>query len=569
MNLAASQLPTEANIELHDDGKSVFLTSNKVAYRTPISVAWLMDQLHNSRYAHAKIDPIALRQWIKTYNSGHEGDGGYNCGEEISAAVAELIDAQCEIKVDADSMSAYLYITPAMGGHDISRRNIVEAIIKSHISRGIINRSITEALQQTDASKLLIAKGRPPQHGSDSSFEIVNTGLQKACESKNSSIKTEDSRHKVLVQAQTGEVLMKRTPPTAGIDGEDIYGCAVTAYQGQSGQYPQNLSGVTPSPEDPNLLCASISGQATPVENGFNVLPIITLDQVDLSTGNIDFDGTVHVRGNVCSGMSIISSGDVFIDGRVEHAAHIRADGDISINIGIFGQIDEQDQTPQRKNQQTELQGGGNIFITTASHVRIQCEQSLIVNDQMTRCEVDVKHHVQVGAGDFDTRSSLTGCIDGGTIKAGYSICANILGSTDACLTRLQVGELQSITQQGKRLQIQIDSIHSERNELERTLAQWFAKQVIDGATKMRKAMKVDALMGELLKLNHELMQYQIDLHHCVTEMELLKQARIVGHLKINPNLRLKIANHSQTNRGLHPAGRFELHRNNITFRAD
>ena len=570
LNQEPNNTHNEPSIVLQDDGHFVYLQSVKDAYHAPISVAWLMDQLYNSVYSHAKIDPIALRYWVKTYNSATS---------EISAVVAELIDAQCEIKIEPDCMSAYLYITPAMGGTDISRRNIVETLINSRITRGIINRSITEALQQPEASKLLIAKGRLPQHGRDSYFEIVAPNLRQAFE-HNEPIKTTNT----LDQVQAGDALMLRCPPNQGIDGEDIFGNTVAAYQGQSEEFPDKLSGACVSTTDSNLLVALISGQAKPVENGVEVKPIVTVDHVDLSTGNIEFEGSVHVQGNVSTGMRINSGGDVFIDGRVETNAHIQACGNISINIGVFGQAPESEQTSPTEDQQTYLCSGANIYVTTAQNTRINTGKSLWVSTLLKNCEVDSKQHVLVGNvlvgnelvdnlqvdnAEINDEQGQIGTIDGGTVKAKYNISTNILGSPDACLTRLQVGDIEMMSTQSKLLQTEIDDTHSKRSELEKTLAKNLAQPAKDGTTKMRKTKQIEYLNDEILELSNLLMLYHLELYKCDTELEKLTQARITGLHKINPNLRLKIANHSQTNRGTHPAGSFELHRNNITFLAD
>lgn len=59
-------------------------------------------------------------------------------------------------------------------------------------------------------------------------------------------------------------------------------------------------------------------------------------EDVSLKTGNIDFNGTVIIRGDVPTGFSIKASGDILIDGLVE-AAHIEAKGSVTIVKGIVG----------------------------------------------------------------------------------------------------------------------------------------------------------------------------------------------------------------------------------------
>lgn len=57
---------------------------------------------------------------------------------------------------------------------------------------------------------------------------------------------------------------------------------------------------------------------------------------MDLSTGNIDFEGSVQVNGNVSSNFVIRAGGNVIISGVVE-GAYIEAGGNIIIARGMNG----------------------------------------------------------------------------------------------------------------------------------------------------------------------------------------------------------------------------------------
>ena len=69
-----------------------------------------------------------------------------------------------------------------------------------------------------------------------------------------------------------------------------------------------------------------------------NVFPVYEVNgDVDYNTGNIDFVGTIVIRGNVRSGFKVKADGDIRIIGSVE-GAELEAAGSIEISAGIIGQ---------------------------------------------------------------------------------------------------------------------------------------------------------------------------------------------------------------------------------------
>ena len=64
--------------------------------------------------------------------------------------------------------------------------------------------------------------------------------------------------------------------------------------------------------------------------------PVLKVDNVDNSTGNLRFNGDVVVKGFVQEGFEIHSTGNVRIEGSVEGAS-IYADGSILLVNGING----------------------------------------------------------------------------------------------------------------------------------------------------------------------------------------------------------------------------------------
>ena len=115
---------------------------------------------------------------------------------------------------------------------------------------------------------------------------------------------------------------MSRGEPVPGIPGNDV-------------RFAAALSGAELSPDDSDLLIAAIGGQPVIVSNGAIVEPTIKMKNVDLSTGNLAFEGTIVISGDIAAGMEVKASGDIIVGGMVE-AAMLEAKGNVEVKGGII-----------------------------------------------------------------------------------------------------------------------------------------------------------------------------------------------------------------------------------------
>src|SRR5690606_8653815 len=128
---------------------------------------------------------------------------------------------------------------------------------------------------------------------------------------------------------------------------------------------------------------------------------------VDNKVGNIDFNGSVMVRGNVLNGFRIKASGDVEVKGIVE-GGYIENTGDVIVKQGI--------------------QGYNRLTINTKGSVTTKFVENAVLNvggnvtpEAIMHSEVSSKGNVTV--------LGKRGLIVGGICRARKEIRANIIGS--------------------------------------------------------------------------------------------------------------------------------------------
>ncbi|MNI30385.1 hypothetical protein D3C73_842320 [compost metagenome] len=182
-----------------------------------------------------------------------------------------------------------------------------------------------------------------------------------------------------------------------------------------------------------------------------NVFPIYEINgNVDYGTGNIDFVGTVVVRGNVLSGFKITAAGDIRVIGGVE-GAELYADGSIEISGGIIGY---------------------NKGIVKAGH---QVKSSFIQDGNVVAGEDVVVSqsimHSNIRAGRDVICSGAKGLIVGGSIQAGERVVARIIGNPMSTTTSIEVGVLPELRNELQELRQSVKDIHVNLDKTEKALS--------------------------------------------------------------------------------------------------
>lgn len=236
------------------------------------------------------------------------------------ADIAEKRDAVMTLTVSSDERAAHLTLTPARGGTPVTQQDVLTLLARHKVKHGILRDAVTAAVATQTAGQLAVAQATLPDHGGDARFasqlpELTDPHLQE-----NPDRRAGYRAISTLCRVSAGTPLLRKIPPTSGTGGTTVTGKIIPAHPGRDLPFAAPLKGVEIDSGDGNLLLAAISGQAVWGEHGVRVEPVIDLDNVDLTSGNIDFDGTVNISGDVAAGLRIRSRGDIFVGGTVAGA---------------------------------------------------------------------------------------------------------------------------------------------------------------------------------------------------------------------------------------------------------
>ncbi len=361
-------------------------------------------------------------------------------GTPLTYRIAEKKDAELSFEIAEDQSSADAVITAAWGGAPVSANALVkgaqEAGIVFGFSKDHVIKLVSHASKAEPGSrvKLVIARGRAVKHGEDSRFEPLIAEMQSR---RNRPVVESDDKADlrdfgVIPAVMPGEALVRRHPPTAGIDGMTVTGTVIPAVPGQLIDW--NLAdGVELAPQDPDLVLAARDGLPRMIEHGATVDEVFTVKNVDLATGHIIFKGSVVVNGDVTEGMKVIAGGNVFVKGFVEGTL-IEAGGDINVGGSIIGhQIAsaEKDST-----YSTELKAKGDIQCNLAQYARFAAEGNIYISKQIMHCAVSA---AKVYAGPEDNPN---GKVIGGYFYLDYGIYTGNLGAPSSSNVLIELNRM-------------------------------------------------------------------------------------------------------------------------------
>lgn len=393
-------------ISFNEADDQILLVSLPSDERQLVDAAELRALLVQEGFGDCKIDSAALESAAKMCNVQETAFG---------IQVASRLDAELLVRVVQDDMTALLTIIPPMGGAPATLADVLNALRDAKVVFGIDQAAITAACQAPKCENVVIASGALPQDGADAQFEELTPETTDRAPKVDANGLIDYRERGAIPAVKAGDPLMRRIPARPGIDGSTVKGRVLAAKPGHDKTFTAALKGSEISKEDPELLVATIGGQPVRVDCGVNVEPILKLREVNMATGNIHFDGSVHVAGEVVQGMKVYASGDIVVDGMVDSGI-LEAEGDIRIAGGIIAKA--------------QVRAKGSVTARFAEGVLIEAGTAIMIKDMALECELHSLNQILIGA-------RRNGRLIGGSTTAMMLLRVAKLGSAKAGTTKV------------------------------------------------------------------------------------------------------------------------------------
>jgi uncharacterized protein (DUF342 family) len=437
--------------------------------------------------------------------------------DTVTIAVAERRDAQVGLQIAEDAMVATISVQKAQGGRELDRALLFEAMYDGGVVFGVIQDVVDKILTIGAADNLVIARGQAPVRGDNARFEpMVETNVQRGKPRVREDGSVDFFDLGTVLSVEKGQALLRKVPPSPGTPGHTVRGEPVPAEPGRDVSWGPLGASVAIDPHDPNMLIAAVAGQPRLGPTWAKVESVIELQDVDMSTGNIHFDGNVVIHGMVQAGLSVWAGGDVVVNGIVE-AATIEAQGNIELRAGVVGQ------------GTAKIKTRGSIMARFIESANVEAGDSVHVTDLIMHSEVTALNKVEVSGG---SKAQIVG----GVIRAAQLIKARVIGSPASVQTRVEVGVNPYMKTQLEQLS---GELLMKRRKLDETSKALIHLKLHPREGQQGHVRQLERTREQLLSETLALSEQQ---QHVQAMLEVSQNCKIIATDKLYSNVKVKIS---------------------------
>lgn len=451
-----------------------------------------------------------------------EEDGFYRLGPGACPVVSETH----HLMVSEDGMYAIArFIPPSEQGSRMTFDDFLKDLRFRNISFGIKMDALQQHFQSEGiyCTDLIVAKGKEPVQGEDARIEYsFNTEAHRHPEQREDG--SVDYFHLTTINhCRKGEVLARIIPEKLGEDGHDVYGKSIKPrdVKRQTLKFGRNIE----LSEDKRSISSMVDGHVSLVDDKVFVSDVYEVQNVDVSTGNLEYDGSVEITGDVAANFEVKAGGNVIVNGLVE-GARIIAGGNIVIAKGMNGA------------GKGYLKAGGDIIVKFLENTRVAAGGFV---------EAEAILHSRVSAGNEVKVDGRKGIIVGGYVQAGSRVSAKVIGASMGAATILEVGVNPLIKTQYNHMQKSITDNTKTVKNAEVILAN-FKDKIKKGFQYNEAQMKYMKSVSKLVEdKTAELEEMNRRMERLRAMMETQKLAEIVVNDEIFPGTTIIIGEASKT----------------------
>ena len=422
---------------------------------TPVSLNEVLARVHRSNTV--SVDEDAIEAFVKNGTDGkYEPVGQFTHNPAADSLIA--------VDITNDEMKATINVTaPMQDGAEVSAAQIVRMLQTQGIVAGINEEKIDEFVDNpVYGVPYIVAEAIAPVDGRDAyiayNFETDRSKL-KLKEAANGQV---DFKELNLIQnVVEGQPLATKMLPVRGKAGKTLFGRYLEAKNGKDIPMPLGKNVVVDS--DGRTILAATNGQVLLIGDKINVEPIMEVDAVSIKTGNIQFLGTVVVKGNVDDGFSVKAAGNIEVYGTVGKSV-LEADGDIIVSLGIMGR------------DEGYVRAGKSLWAKFIQNTKVDVEDFVIVTDGIINSDVTCNKKILL--------QGKRAAIIGGHLFATEEIHAKTIGSNGGgSETVLEVGYDPKAKHRLDELMDSQGKLLKELDELELNI------QTLENMKKVRKTL--------------------------------------------------------------------------------
>jgi hypothetical protein len=418
------------------------------------------------------------------------------------------------LEISKDRMTARLKLGDRDDG-PYTKDDVMSYLRKRGVKAGINEEAIDEMLSSGNFYNYVeVATGRQPVQGKSGRYEFyfdTTTELGIPTILPNGNV----DYSRIIEVVNMGDLLAKYIPEEKGSSGFDVTGRRIRAERTTS-ERPLICRDVR---REGNMYYAAAQGQVMLKDNEIIVHQTLEIP-FDLTNtyGNVDFNGNVHIVGNVAANMIVRARGSVTIDGTVE-SARIEAGENIVIGYGVQG------------NENAQLIAGNDVVCNFIESAYVEAENDV-------KCDSIISSYITAKGRVFATHKK--GVICGGSVAGMLGVEANVIGSRNEVTTNIYVGATQEQTEFMSELRT---NIHKRRSTLERLKSQETAYEKMEQYERTGKdeAKAIEALREEI-EQKQEVELEETQLNRVMDEIRRAQGAMFTAYQVIHKGVNIYVS---------------------------
>lgn len=444
-----------------------------------------------------------------------------------------------DLSVSTDKMLATLHLKRVFEADELTVDSLIKWLKDQKVTFGVDAKALAKIVEkyQEDLFPIDIAFGTPAVHGLNGEIDFV-------CE-QDDNIELDQKRNfrdvKKIPSLKQGEKIAIVSDPVAGTKGCNVYGKALPAKVGKPVRMRAGKN--AEFKENDKSFYATADGQ---LSIGSNVIQIFNTYEVrgdlSLKTGNLNFVGSIIIRGNVPSGYRVEAEGDIHVYGLVE-SAYLQAGGNVFISEGIAGQ------------RTGTIIAGADVTINYINQAIVDAGKDIIVNNTIMHSHCVAQEHIYCQSGN----------IIGGICSAGKTIEARDIGNKMDTKTEIAIGINQEDFEVETKLLKEKEVIISNKEKLQILGDNLKGKAESSGGLTAKERILSLKQRNSLKQMDEKLEKIEDELALLHVELGDLEQVRLMVKGSLFGNVDLSFGKYKMTTRKLQKFTQVYLENGEIT----
>jgi uncharacterized protein len=383
---------------------------------------------------------------------------------------------------------------PGEGGAMPSEQELRDALAINKVTAGINDAAVVELAQRFVSEDfpreaVMVAEGIAPEKGENGVVEFLFNTATSLTPKVNADGSVDYKNVDIIIPVTKGRELARLRPPTKGTPGKTIFGEEVPCKEGVPAVLPAGPN-TTPDSVNADVLIASIDGIVR--YNGSHIEVCegyIIKGDVDFSTGNIKYEKSVVVGGDLKTGFTIDCGGDLQIAGIIEDST-VNVGGHILCKHGFVGQ------------GKGIVEAKGDINLGFILNQTVKSMKNVNVAKEAINSTIYSRQSIAVHGKPLS--------VAGGTLIARQSITLFTVGNQSGVRTSLEVGLDFSLLEELKKIENEEEELIVKHRKLADSLNKYRRLSTVrkslsdDEETLYGKLKAAAATIDELLSRQQE-----------------------------------------------------------------